>query len=163
MDYRVQLPFYASAYSKHGAICAILNQDRKVLLNLRDNIPGISYPNYWTLIGGHVDPGESAREAAFREVWEEVGLSLTQLTWHNSLPNPRNGALDQVFVAIVDMDNSDIICNEGQGSGFFTREEVAGMLVVPHNRVILDRLFDLGVPQIAQRTTPVIDFPDFAR
>ena len=31
---------------------------------------------YWYTIGGGVDPGESDREAAVREVWEETGLRV---------------------------------------------------------------------------------------
>ena len=33
--------------------------------------------NYWGAVGGHIDPGEDANEAALREVWEEAGLTVT--------------------------------------------------------------------------------------
>ena len=32
--------------------------------------------NLWTGPGGHIDPGEDCNEAAIREVWEEVGLTV---------------------------------------------------------------------------------------
>lgn len=35
-----------------------------------------SYKRYWSLPGGVVDPGESPKQAALREVRQEVGLSI---------------------------------------------------------------------------------------
>ena len=35
--------------------------------------------NLWTGPGGHIDPGEDCNEAALREVWEEVGLTVELL------------------------------------------------------------------------------------
>lgn len=49
------------------------------LLLFRDSDPGIvPTPTFWITAGGGVDPGESDREAAVREVAEETGLNITQ-------------------------------------------------------------------------------------
>ena len=52
---------------------AILYQEDKFLMQLRDNIPGIFYPGYWGLFGGHLEPGETPDIAVKREVIEEIG------------------------------------------------------------------------------------------
>lgn len=54
-------------------IAAIIleNDKREILLSLRDNKPGIPFPNYWDLIGGHVEEGETPEEALVREVKTE--------------------------------------------------------------------------------------------
>lgn len=33
------------------------------------------HPNRWDLPKGHVDPGETEHDCAFRELWEETGIS----------------------------------------------------------------------------------------
>jgi 8-oxo-dGTP pyrophosphatase MutT (NUDIX family) len=34
------------------------------------------YPDCWDLVGGHVEAGESARDAVVRECFEELGVSI---------------------------------------------------------------------------------------
>jgi 8-oxo-dGTP diphosphatase len=51
----------------------VVVQDGDVLLLQRDHPP---HEGQWVLPGGFVDPGERAREAAEREVREEVGLDV---------------------------------------------------------------------------------------
>ncbi|MGW2920278.1 NUDIX domain-containing protein [Streptomyces angustmyceticus] len=51
------------------------------LLHLRDDIPGIWEPGAWSLLGGGRDPGDrSLEETARRELREEAGLELPDLT-----------------------------------------------------------------------------------
>ena len=37
------------------------------------------YPDCWDVAGGHVEPGESPRDAARRECHEELGITVTDL------------------------------------------------------------------------------------
>lgn len=55
----------------------LLFKEKEVLLQRRrDN-------GLWGIPGGSLEPGESLEEAARREVWEEVGLSIDRLTLFN--------------------------------------------------------------------------------
>ena len=36
---------------------------------------------FWSVPGGHVEPGETPQEAAVRELFEEAGLTPTGLLW----------------------------------------------------------------------------------
>ena len=44
------------------------------LMQLRDDIPSIVFPEHWGLFGGTIESGESVCEAASRELEEEIAL-----------------------------------------------------------------------------------------
>ncbi len=53
----------------------ILQQDRKLLLQLRKNTGYCD--GMWSLVAGHVEDGESATAALIREAHEEIGIALS--------------------------------------------------------------------------------------
>ncbi len=55
---------------------AVVVRDNTVLLVLRKYPP---FPGYWSIPGGHVEPGESILEAARRELLEETGIEAKPL------------------------------------------------------------------------------------
>lgn len=57
---------------------AILYQNGQFLMQLRDDIPGILYPGYWGLFGGHLEPEEHPEEGLKREVWEEINYVVAE-------------------------------------------------------------------------------------
>jgi ADP-ribose pyrophosphatase YjhB (NUDIX family) len=50
--------------------------DRLLLLRGRD--PGVPGPRFWWTVGGGLEPGESARAGAVRELHEETGLLVAE-------------------------------------------------------------------------------------
>ncbi|NJL53031.1 MAG: NUDIX domain-containing protein [Hydrococcus sp. SU_1_0] len=59
---------------------AIIYQDGKYLMQLRDELPTIVYPGVWGFFGGHVEPGESPEIALKRELMEEINYAAPELT-----------------------------------------------------------------------------------
>ena len=53
----------------------ILYTPDKLLLGKR--APGVNNPNQWNFFGGHVDEGETAAQAAARELAEEIRVSVS--------------------------------------------------------------------------------------
>jgi 8-oxo-dGTP pyrophosphatase MutT (NUDIX family) len=54
----------------------LIRADGALLLQRRDDKPGITNPGLITAFGGHIEPGETPLEAAHREINEETNLNL---------------------------------------------------------------------------------------
>lgn len=59
----------------HVSGIGFFSNEGEILLHLRDADPGLDQAGKWALIGGHIEEGETPREALLREVEEELGLS----------------------------------------------------------------------------------------
>ena len=58
-----------------NAVAALLLlEDGRYLMQLRDRLPHIFYPDHWGCFGGAVDAGEQPQEALLRELREEIGF-----------------------------------------------------------------------------------------
>ena len=61
---------------RRTAVRVVVSDLDGALLLFRDSDPGAPGSAWWMTPGGGIDPGESAREAAVREVREETGLVI---------------------------------------------------------------------------------------
>lgn len=66
----------------YRAVKAVIIRDKKLLLLQRN--PVLRFEENWDLPGGIVEDGESDYEALFREVYEEIGSSITVLKYLGS-------------------------------------------------------------------------------
>jgi 8-oxo-dGTP diphosphatase len=105
----------------HVAI-AILYQKNKFLMQLRDNIPGILYPGYWALFGGHIEPGETPDVAVKREILEEIGYNLPSFVEFGCYRDER--VVRHVFHAPLLVELNQLVLNEGWDMGLFTPEDI---------------------------------------
>jgi 8-oxo-dGTP pyrophosphatase MutT (NUDIX family) len=90
-----------------------------LLLQERDEHPVIA-PDCWSLVGGHVDPGEHPDDAAYRELAEETGLQLEPpalRAWREyPVVHPAYGTDDviRVYAAATTATDADIVLGEGR-------------------------------------------------
>jgi len=113
-------------------VSVIFVSGNKVLMQLRDNKPGIFCPGYWCIPGGSVEE-EDIKTAAIREFKEETGYQLRnpKLFWIEYY----RVTTERVVKAYRFFDIYDnlqpISCFEGQKMKFLTLKEIAGLKLVP--------------------------------
>lgn len=127
---------------------AILYQDGKLLLQLRDDIPGIAYPGKWAFFGGHIELDETPEFALERELQEEIGYTPSTFSKFGCYTDV--AVIRHVFYAQLSVDVKDLVLKEGWDMALLTPDEIrvgshysenAGMvrsLGKPHQRILLD-------------------------
>ena len=64
---------------KYSVKIVLVNPESKLLLQLRDNIPGIVDPGRWDFIGGAMEKGETAQQSIRRELKEEISSEVEDI------------------------------------------------------------------------------------
>jgi len=106
----------------------ILENDRgEFFLALRDNKPGIPFPNHWDLIGGHVEDGETPEEALVREYKEELDLDLKEYTFFRKYKCLTGDAYENtkyIFYGKFNIPIEEVTLLEGERPQYFSRKEI---------------------------------------
>lgn len=109
----------------------------KLLTILRDNESNIPFPNTWELPGGGREGDEIPFECAAREVYEELGIHLTEdfLLWSKVYPSMLFEGKESVFLVgklTQEQFDSIVFGDEGQSYKLMSIDEFFGSdMVVP--------------------------------
>ena len=101
---------------------AIIHQNGKYLMQLRDNIPTIAYPGVWGLFGGHLEPGETPEAGLKRELVEEINYQVQQLKELGCYVEPNISRHLFSCPLIISIDELEL--NEGWDLGLLTLAEI---------------------------------------
>jgi 8-oxo-dGTP diphosphatase len=112
---------------KEIAAIILENDKGEFLLYLRDNKPGIPFPDHWDLIGGHVEEGETHEDALVREVKEELGLDLKNYAFYKKYLCLTGDAYENtkyIYTGKINLPIEEVTLFEGVRPQYFTREEI---------------------------------------
>jgi 8-oxo-dGTP pyrophosphatase MutT (NUDIX family) len=125
------------------AAAVIINEDSKVLLQLRDDKTNLRSSGLWSLPGGMIEKFESSEAALKREIFEETNIfnwcPKFLMTLEDSF-EPGPSILidiygDQIFPPY------SIIRGEGQDLKFFDKKELANLKMNKYLNLIIDYAF----------------------
>lgn len=127
---------------------AILERNKRFLMQLRDDIPSILYPGVWGLFGGHLEPGESPEEGLKRELWEEIHYRPATVRKFRCYDEENLNR--HIFHVPLTVEVNELIQSEGQDlalldpiairSGFYYSERIGETRALGkiHRQILLD-------------------------
>ncbi|HLO83421.1 MAG TPA: NUDIX domain-containing protein [Nostocaceae cyanobacterium] len=101
---------------------AILYQNDKYLMQLRDNIPNIAHPGCWGLFGGHIEHNEEEEIALQREILEETGYQLPSFAKFGDYDS--NNVIHHVYQAPLLVEIDQLVLGEGWDMGLLTSADI---------------------------------------
>lgn len=109
----------------------ILENDKgEFLIYLRDNKPGIPFPDHWDLIGGHVEEGETPEEALVREVKEEIDIDLKEFRFfreYSCIEGDAYPNIKYIYSGKISLPLEAITLLEGERLAYVRKEEIEGV------------------------------------
>ena|SRR3989344_450199 len=126
-----------------AGIILVRKGDGSVLLQHRDNSPGVFYPNYWCYPGGAARNLELFEGAAKRELLEETGYKVREIF---PLIEEKYERYDgtvmkrHVYWSVYD-EQQKITCREGQEIAFIMPTDFTGKKFIPGQ----ERLFKMAI------------------
>lgn len=123
---------------QHGALAVITNDRGEILMHLRDEAENIAWPGYWAVPGGACEPGEDPRTAIVRELAEEAGLRVQDLSELCEVVDEHgSGHRLTVYHARYNGTVDELELTEGVKLQFFAPEHLDQLPVPPFLRRIL--------------------------
>jgi NAD+ diphosphatase len=121
------------------AVIVLVSDGERALLGRQASWPTGRY----STIAGFVEPGESLEDAVAREVLEETGVAVREVSYHSSQPWPFPSSLMIGFTALASPHATIRTDDELEDARWFTRAEVsAGVPGLPPPQSVSFRLIE---------------------
>jgi len=133
------------------AVIMLVTDGDRALLGRQASWP----PGRYSTLAGFVDPGESLEQAVAREVAEEVGVEIGEVSYFGNQPWPFPSSLMVGFFAHAVTTEIDVDGDELEAARWFTRDELrteaeAGTLLLPGgisiSRSLVEAWYDGPLP-----------------
>lgn len=110
-------------YFSTSVICAVVNENREIALIRQNYVNATKY----VCVAGHMKCGESAEDVAVREIYEEIGQKVEELSFVSSYPYEKKDMLMLGFMARVKKQDF-ILSEEVDSAEWFTLDDAPSML-----------------------------------
>lgn len=125
---------------------AILTYKNEIIMQKRSDKLNF-FPKYLSLLGGHVDIGESSVEAVVREVQEESGITIypsqCQIAFHRIVHNHDTNIIWSILGFKVELNERINPKSSEEGvCAWYSMNDLRKELVVPSNLYDLEKFFN---------------------
>ncbi len=125
----------------------LIDQQGKLVIQLRDNKPGLLFPAHWATLGGAIEKGETPDDAMRRELEEEIEPAPPVTFWcyfeHSyRVHGEKRMVANHVYVGQLPCALEDIKLYEGQRLGAFAANEIDGLPVAYGLEIIFKAFFE---------------------
>lgn len=135
------MEYSVAKLSRGSAVIIMTTPCNTYILQHRDDIKGIEYPDYWSLIGGWIERGENPINAIKRELKEELTTIngsppvLGDIVFLGSCERNDRSWVEYVFCVIAHNSIDTLKILEGQGLGQFSFEQCCKLeKIAPHHK-----------------------------
>ncbi|MFF6835219.1 NUDIX domain-containing protein [Streptomyces sp. NPDC012438] len=124
---------------RYTADVIAVTDDGRVLLIKRGWPP---FENHWALPGGHVDDGESSRQAAVRELEEETGVRVAEDelrlagVWDQPDRDPRGRYVTVTYLATVPATTQAIAGDDARDARWWPLTDLPARLAFDHADIL---------------------------
>ena len=127
------------------AAALLVTPDGRYLMQFRDNNQEISFPGYFCLFGGELEPGEDPETGLRRELAEELEMEVGEISYFSQFVFDAiyaDGSLRQryFFEIPIEVEMIDtLVLHEGAGMKLMTADDIADSVskVGPYDLTIL--------------------------
>lgn len=139
---------YAGLPVRYTVGVLLCNERGEILLQLRDDKPGLLYPNMWTLFGGAVEPDEDRDAAMARELSEELELTVPLTFWRQYVCPVRTVAgevvvKNNIYLAPLSTAHAARLpLHEGQAKAWFAEPAARALTLAYDQEIVLHAFFD---------------------
>lgn len=127
-----------------AAILLLTDKHGRVSIQFRDDFKGVKQGGLWGFFGGEIEHGETARQAAVRELAEETGIVVGQdaLTpFVKTLSETGGNGQHYVFLCTQIIDVPALSLGEGAGFAFIHQGQLDMFNLIPAARRVLSYYF----------------------
>lgn len=135
-------------------IAAIIleNDQKEILLYLRDNKPNVPFPHHWDLFGGYIEEGETPEEALVREVKEELDYDLEDFRFfkeYDCTSGDVHPNMKYVYIGRINKQIENLSLQEGERLQFFSYDEIPNVKFANILKtIVMDYLRTTGVQNV---------------
>lgn len=130
------------------AVNAVIERDGRYLLARRRDI------DWWHLVGGGLEYGETIQQGLLREVREEIGVSIDVLRLVGVYAKPQKQEVVLTFLCSLPTDSAEPkISEEIAEIGWFATDQLPQPLLPKHRERLLDAAADRREAVVKAQTT----------